>query len=160
MEERTFETSHEEDKVCVFLMGRSLIAERLYLGSWCSPCLPPTVWRLMAKSFLRAVCNVARLLGNIITKAFTVATVSSGGFVYGQKGTRDLRINKLNYLSLTSMKDYFHMYYIITWGLQAHDCTMVRYTFSLEPQKILEIKISRTSISFLNQHHPKTLVTE
>ena len=66
----------------------------------------------MAKSFLRAVCKVARLLGNIITKAFTMATVSSGGFVCGQKGTRDLRIN--NYLPLTSMKAYFHVYYIIT----------------------------------------------
>lgn len=51
---------------------RKLTAEKLT-----GTCLPPTVCRYMVRSFLRAVCDVARLLGNIIIKVFTMATMEA-----------------------------------------------------------------------------------
>lgn len=65
------------------------------------------------KSFLRVV-YVAKLLGSITTKIFTMATVCSGGLVRGQKGTRDLMANILNHLCPTHIEDSFQLFCIIT----------------------------------------------
>lgn len=88
------------------------------------------------KPFCRALCDalVVRLIGDVTTETFTMATVSSGVLVPGQTGTRALRANMFNHLS-PNTKNYFHLYYIITRGHQARGCTKIRYILSFESQK-------------------------
>lgn len=99
------------------------------------------------KSLLGVVCDVARLLWDIATTPFTMATVSSGGLVHGWKGARDLGANMLHHLSATNRMDYFRLYCITTGGPQACICT-IRYTFPFESQSILVIKTSRITIIY------------
>lgn len=118
MEKRSFDAVPrriQADEMCVFLSHRRVSNSARLVnirGSRRGPRLPLIAWRHAGKSFLRAVCGIERLLGDIRTEPspqqlFPVLAL------YVDRETRTLRANMLNQLSPMNIKDYFHLYYVL-----------------------------------------------